>query len=177
MDRRDDLTWAALELTRLGELRVEEGTLEPLIRRDLGVGPDHPIFIPAATYPKEERFITVHLMEGYCFVATGLPETTYFALENEPYVSKVMSNVGPHNIRTLSVIHHRDILEMQSKLRELISEDITEGAVVKILEGIYKSLEGSVVRTEGEDVLVRIDLRSLRLIVSLPRVFLKPIET
>lgn len=176
MDQRDQPTWVALELSRIGEQRVEDGTLRSLLRRDLGVGREHPVFVPAAVYPKEERLVTVYLMEGYAFVGTGLSETTYFALEDQPYVARVMSTVGPSNIRTLSTISDSNILELRRKLQELISEDITEGASVEITQGIYRSLHGIVRGVEEDQVFVWLRLRSLEVIATLPRFFLRILD-
>jgi len=176
VDFRDQPTWVALELTPMGEQRVDDGTLREMLRRDLGVGKEHPIFIPAAVYPKQERLITVYLMEGYAFVGSGLPETTYFALEELPYISRVMSTAGPYNIRTLSTVSDDNILELRRKLQELISEDITEGASVEITQGIYRSLHGVVRGVEEDQVFVWLRLRSLEVIATLPRFFLRILD-
>ena len=83
MDRRDALTWVAIELTRRGEARVEEGTIEEQIRQDLGVDESYPVFVPSMCYQKGGKKMTLHLMEGYVFVASGLPETKFFSLEKK----------------------------------------------------------------------------------------------
>ena len=173
MDRRDEPTWAALELSRIGELKIEDGSLEAVLRRDLDVPSDFPIFIPAATYPRDGKIVTIFLMEGYCFVGSGLAEITYFGLEEKPYVNKVISSPGPNGIRTLSTIPHQQIQSMKQQLHELVSEDIQEGSRVKITEGVYRSLEGDVVDVEGEEVAVKINLRSIHVITTLPRVFVE----
>jgi len=173
VDRRDDPTWAALELSRVGELKIEDGSLEDLLQRDLDLPPNFPIFIPAASYPRDGKLVTIFLVEGYCFVGTGLPEVMYFALEEKPYVNKVISFVGPHGIRALSAIPNQQIQDMKNQLHELTSEDIQEGSRVKITEGIYRSLEGDVVHVKGEEVAVKIVLRSIHVITTLPRVFVE----
>lgn len=177
MDRRDETTWIAIELSRMGEAKVEDGVLEDTLRADLGIGPDFPIFIPAITYTKGKRKFTIQLMEGYVFVATGLPETAYFDLERKPYVNQVMSsNSGPHKIRVLSTIPDKKIEELRRQFKELVSSDIEIHDKVRVIEGTYRMLEGEVLGKDGEDAFVEIELRSLRVIATVPLVFLESTE-
>lgn len=174
VDQRDDLTWIAIELTRQGEAKVEDGTLAASLRSDLDVGDDHPVFVPSMVYRTGGRLITLHLMEGYVFVASGLPETQYFSLEKRPYVSQVMSGPGgPHGMRVLSVIPNSNILELQSKLRGLVASDIEIGASVSIHDGRYHGLDGTVLGLADEDAFVYVNLRSIKIIATVPLVFLE----
>lgn len=161
----------------MGEAKVEDGVLEDTLRADLGIGPDFPIFIPAITYTKGKRKFTIQLMEGYVFVATGLPETAYFDLERKPYVNQVMSsNSGPHKIRVLSTIPDKKIEELRRQFKELVSSDIEIHDKVRVIEGTYRMLEGEVLGKDGEDAFVEIELRSLRVIATVPLVFLESTE-
>lgn len=162
-----------IELTRQGELRVEEGVLEQVLRRDLGVDVGHPIFTPATTYEKSGRKITLHLLEGYVFVATGLSETAYFSLERRSYVSKVLSSLGAHGMRVLNVTPEKEILGMKRQLREMVSLDISVGERVRILDGLYTSLEGEVVDKENDQAIISLEFRSLRVLASIPLAFLE----
>lgn len=176
MDARDDLTWIAIELSHLGEQKVEDGTIEEDLKKHLG-STSIEVFIPATTYRKGKRSITIHLMEGYVFVSSGLPETTYFALEARAYVNSVMSTrQGPHRMRTLSTIPNAHIEELRNKLREMASSDIESGTPVRVLHGKYKTLEGRVIDVQGDKAIVDIRLRSLRIKAAIPRVFLEQIE-
>lgn len=177
MDRRDDLTWIALELTRQGEAKIEEGTLAPSLRRDLHVAADFPVFIPSKSYIKKGRRTTIHLMEGYAFVATGLPEVQYFGLEKTAYVEAVMSSHGAHGMRVIHAIPNRDIEKLKRQLREHLAADIEENAWVKVIKGKFKGLEGQVVRLHDEQhAYVSFRLRSLHRVSPIPRVFLQAIE-
>jgi len=174
-DQRDHINWVVLELTRLGEQRVEDGTLVEALTEALDA-PDHPVFIPAATYIRDNHRITLHLMEGYVFVATGLAEGCYFALERDcPYVRKVLSSTDSHGGSVLQVIGHRDIQEMCDRLKTEVSADIDEGMRVRITEGKYRGLIGDVSDVLGEDAFVHIRLRSFEVIKSVPKVFLEPV--
>jgi len=174
VDLRDDTTWVAIELTPFGEAKVTEGFLEVALRRDLGVDDDHAIFIPCSLYRKDGKVVTIHLMEGYVFVASGLPETAYFNLERQPYVHKVMSTQsGPHRMRVLSVITDKHILEMRAKLRKLTSSEIPVGAEVMVLDGTYRHLSGRVTGMDDENAYIHIRLRSLEVVATVPRIFLE----
>lgn len=174
MDQRDQLTWVAIELTHLGEQKVEDSTLESSLRADLGVPPEHPIFIPVRVYRKGHKTVVIHLMQGYAFVATGLPETAYFGLEKRPYVNQVMSILGgPHQIRTLSVIPNARVEDLRQKLRAQVSSDIKFGDMVEIIDGPFKALDGKVVGSDDDNAFVEIELRSLKLIATVPFVFLE----
>lgn len=178
MDRRDDLTWIAIELSRQGELKVEDGTLADSFRRELDVVPEFPVFIPSTTYIKLGRTMTVHLMEGYAFVATGLPEYRYFALEKLNYVASVMSaQSGPHKMRVLHVLPNREIEKLRRKLSEQLAADITVDSWVKVVRGKFKGLEGRVLRIhDDQHAYVAFVLRSLHRVSPIPRVFLQTIE-
>lgn len=174
VDKRDSLTWITLELTYLGETKVEEGTLDPTLRNDLKVGPDFPIFIPATTYHKHEKAITIHLMEGYAFVGSGLSDVLYLALEKKPYIEQVMSTeAGPNRIRTLSTIPNSYIVKLRRQLRELVVSDISLNCTVKVTDGTYRALEGKVLGMRGDHAFVLIQLRSIEIIATIPLGFLE----
>lgn len=175
-DRRDNLSWAVLELTRAGENRAEDGTLNDALREALDTSPDHPIFVPSTAYMKDGLRVAVHLMEGYAFVATGIPEATLFGLERDcPYVKKVLASPGPQGMPVLSVISDDDVEEMRSRLRDTIAKDIDIGMQVKINQGTYARLTGDVLDVEGDDAHVHIKLRSFEVIRSIPKMFLEPV--
>jgi transcription antitermination factor NusG len=172
-DHRDDLNWVALELTRLGEMKMEEGYLEEALRRELGVEEDHPIFIPAMTYRRNGRVVTLQLMEGYVFVAVGLPEVSYFNLERASLVNQVMSSWGSHGMRSLSVISNSNVRQMRRQLRELTVSDLSTGDLVLVVEGMYKNMKMEVLEVDEEfAILEHTDLRSLKIITRQPLAFL-----
>lgn len=167
----------AIELTPIGETKAIEGTLELSLRRDLRLDEDHPVFIPLALYRKDDRIIPIHLMEGYAFVAAGLDEVDYFALEKQPYVSQVMSTMqGKHKFRCLSVISNTQVEVMRKKLREMVTAEIPLRSRVQVLDGPYRGLDGTVVGFDGDHAFVRITLRSLDLVATVPWVFLEEME-
>lgn len=177
MDDRDAQTWVAIELTKLGEDKIQDGSLPETIRQDLQVPDDFPVFVPAAFYPRGDRRVTVVLMEGYVFVAADLQDVKYFGLEEKPYVSNVLSiKGGAHQMRTVVTLPDTKISELRQRLRKLVTAEIPMGARVKVSGGTYRNLEGIVRGFVGEDVFVEIHLRSLQVVVALPRILLEILE-
>lgn len=168
MDHRDETTWATLELTKAGELKAVEGKLAASLRALLGVDEAFPVFVPYANYTKGGRTVSVRLIEGYAFVATGLSETKYFALERSALVAKVFS-IGQNGIRVLHTLPNANVVEMRARLAESMSADLEVGSKVRITGGNYRDLEGTVVDLYDKRVAVRIEFRSLTSIAVIPR--------
>lgn len=162
----------ALELTRHGEKLVEDGTLAAEIRRALDVDEDWPVFIPARIYERKGRRHTVHLMEGYAFVATGLDEVRYFHLESTKVIEQVMATRDPRGIRVLKPIGDGQVADLRRRLIDEVAADIIPGMQVLVTDGIYSKLEGIVMDIEGDHAVVRFELRSLKVISKVPKVFL-----
>lgn len=181
-DTRDDQTWVVVELTKAGETKIEEGSLDESLRRDLDIGDEHPIFIPAMTYTRGDKVTPILLMEGYVFIATGLPEVSYFSLEKQPYINQVMSVEDPHGMRVLSTIPNGSIEDMKNQLRNMSVLELDPGEKVKVVEGKYSGLEMKFLMEDrdGPDedyvILKTVGLRSLSAVVRLPRAFLELVE-
>jgi hypothetical protein len=179
MDQRDKPRWVAIEINNLGEEKIKDGTLEQALRKELKVGLDHPIFIPAKRVVKGQKPLTLFFMEGYVFVASGLPETSYFALEREsvPYVDRVLSvEVGDYNIRTLNTIPDSEIQKLKKNFEDMLTESIDTNSYAKVVGGIYNN---AIVKVLGiydkENILVLLELRSYHKIMVLPRASLQVI--
>lgn len=173
VDQRDAQTWVILELNSLGEMKMDEGTLEGTLRRDLDVSPDFPIFVPMVSYRKGTRSTNIHLMEGYVFVGSGLADTAYFALERRGYVTQVITQlVGKR--RVLQVVSNAQVEGLRKQLREKTAADIGISDQVRAVSGIYRNLEGKVIHLAKDVATVEIRLRSLELLATIPTIFLEP---
>jgi len=167
----------AIELSHAGEEKVQDGTLEEELRSALGVSADFPVFVPAASYIRGHRRVTLLLMEGYAFVASGLPDTKYFELENQPYVAQIMScKGGRYQMRTVATIPDKTVSDLKLRLRKMVTVEMPLGARVLVQDGPYRNLEGVVCGSEGDNALVEIRLRSLAVITEIPRVLLERLE-
>lgn len=168
MDKRDETTWATLELTRLGEQKAVEGRLEAALRTLLSVDSSFPVFVPYATYTKGGRTVSVRLIEGYSFVGTGLPETSYFRLEKSPLVARVFSS-SMNGMRVLHTLPNGEVEAMRNRLADSLGADLEMGAKVRVTGGNYKNLDGVVVDLYEKRVAVQVVFRSLTAIAVVPR--------
>jgi len=172
MDRRDQRTWVVLELSPQGERLIEEGGLDVALRRYLRVDPAWPVFIPSRHFERCGKRITVHLMEGYAFIASGLDEIHYFRLERSRLVEQVMAIRGPNGVRVLSVVSEAKVAELRQRLLDEVSIDIAPGMSVRVTQGLYAHMTGSVEMLEGDHAGVYFDLESLKLLAWLPKAIL-----
>lgn len=175
MDSRDSKTWATLELTTLGEIKVDDGVLEKILKKELEESIE--VFIPVSSYDQNGRKVNLYLLEGYVFVQTGLDETRYFDLERTPYFETVFSTKDPETkLRVLSVVSDVEVEKMRDQLRGMSCKGLSTGDSVFIVKGAYKNLTGSIIDFEGEDAYIKIDLRSLSTIVKLPPAYLSTVK-
>lgn len=175
-DQRDARTWVVLELTRSGEQKVEDGTLAGILRAQLRVDSNFPVFIPVTTYVDTGSRVSMYLLEGYAFIASGLSESAYINLErNSPYIRTVLTT-KTGSIRALSVIPDSYIQEMRHKLSKQVASTVAEGNRVEVTDGMFRHLDGEVILVAGEDAHVRVTMRSLDLIAKVPRIFLTPVR-
>ena len=168
-DQRDETTWSTLELTKLGEQKAIEGKLEASLRSLLSVDSSFPIFVPYATYTKGGRTVSVRLIEGYAFIATGLPETSYFRLERSQLVSRVFSSQQRNGMRVLHSLPNGEVESMRERLADSLGADLEVGAKVRITGGNYRDLEGVVMDLYEKRAAVQVVFRSLTAIAVVPR--------
>jgi len=176
-DQRDDLTWVVVELTDAGERLAEEGGLESHLRSVLDCPDDHPIFVPYTVIVRHKRRSVINVIEGYAFIATGLPDTTYFGLHNKsPNVKTVLSQNRPGVIRVLTPVPNKSVLDLQTRLRQMISREIEINSEVRVHDGLHRGLTGKVIDIHGDDAFVLIKMRTIETIRVFPRYSLRPAD-
>ncbi len=180
-DERDAQTWVVLELTRAGERLIDEGKMDGVLRRHLKCGDTHPIFVPAVFYPPtraDEAPIVLSVTEGYVFVAAGLPDSDFYALENTPIVKKVLHTREPSTgMRVLMTVPDHSLRELRQGLAKLVASSISPGMPVLVLHGLLAGLEGTVVLDNEATVDVYVEMRSLRLLRRLPKTSVRPTKS
>lgn len=179
-DERDAQTWVVLELTRAGERLLEEGKMEATLRRQLNCGDAHPIFIPAVFYPPirpDDVPVILSVTEGYVFVAAGLPDGDFYALETTPFVKKVLSARGPGGMRVLMTVPDHSLAELRQGLDKLVASSISLGMNVRVQYGILAGLEGAIISDNGDTVDIYVEMRSLRLLRRLPKTSVRPVKS
>ena len=171
-DDRDSTTWVTLELTSTGEDKAIDGTLAKAIRSELGVDDSYPVFVPYTSYEKGGRRVVIQLIEGYAFVASGLPETRYFSLERGNLVAQVISSRGVHGVRVIHCVPNSRVSALRDQLRESASSSLEVGVRVRVTGGNYARLEGDIVDIHEGKAAVRVTLRSIDVIAWIPLVAL-----
>jgi len=142
------------------------------LRSELGVEDSYPLFVPYTSYEKGGRRVSVRLIEGYAFVASGLPETRYFALEKGTLVSQVISSRGVHGVRVIHCVPNSRIEHLKQQLRSSVSSTLEVGTRVRVIGGNYSRLEGEIVDIQSDRAAVRITLRSIDVIAWIPLIAL-----
>ncbi|NBR01104.1 MAG: hypothetical protein EBT79_11915 [Actinobacteria bacterium] len=174
---RRPTSWAVIELTRLGERKAEDGTLAPLLRDALSLSASHPVFIPSKSYTTGGRRVTIHLMEGYAFVASDGTELPYISRTDQPYVKRMLTTPTPTGSRVLSVVADAVVLDMEANLAKHVGEEAQIGTWVSVNSGLYANMDGEVVdSTSSGNLVVRFRMRSLDAIVEVPRSFTVPCD-
>ena len=80
--------------------------------------------------------MTIHLMEGYAFVASGLDEVCYFRLEQRKLVTQILTQRGPRGMRVTATIPDSKVSELRRQLSERVAADIVPGMEVVVTDGI-----------------------------------------
>ena len=175
-DLRDRTTWVVLELTTLGEMRAEEGTLPRLIKQSLKGGSETKVFVPCVTYNKGKDRIVLNMMEGYAFVESGLTEGAYIDLGHTcPYVQRAMF-AYQHGLPVLTTITDVALEELRIGLKNMVAVELDVGMEVEVIEGPYSNMVGHILSMSDEMAHVYIELRSLRAIRSIPKMVLRPYQ-
>lgn len=178
-DPRDRRTWVVLELSRIGELKLEEGVIETLLRDLLKLDADHPIYLPSIRYRTSSFDVSLQVMEGYVFVASGLPDSSYYNLEQTPYIRRVLSTRDPvTGMRVLQTLRDSDVESLKEQMASSITNDLAPGMKVRVVDGLYSNLEACIyeIEEDGKHAQIGIVLRSLDLIARVPCVCLVPSE-
>lgn len=176
MDRRDKNKWYVLELSSVGEQKLEEGTLEKFITKDLGLDPaDKNLFIPSHCIVKNGKRHYLHLMQGYVFLNTkNVQEHFLFNLEKKPYITRVLSKFNKGQ-RIFQVLTDDSIEKLKQELATISTKDLAEEQDVIVKQGLFKNLEGVVVHVLNETAVVKISFRTLELLADIPKIYLEGI--
>ena len=172
-DDRDNRTWVVFELSYAGETAASEGALEGHLRGHFE-NPDIEIFIPYLSYCYDGRKSLFRVMEGYCFVSSGMDERLYtYAAQESPFLKQALSS-GSGGSLVLLTVPERNVQELRDKLDMMVAVDIEDGMEVTVKRGACKGLEGTVVSLNKDSAQVLITMRTLRTIRTIPRFALSP---
>ena len=173
-DSRDIETWVVLELSAAGERLASKGTLEKYLR---SLFPDKSIFVPYLSYEFDGRSVLFNVMEGYCFVESGLDERYYISEAREsPYLKRALYSTGLNC--TLNTVSREVVSQLSDQLSRMFAEDISVGMQVSVQRGVCSGLSGKVLSVNSSlgTAQVLVELRSLKTIRTLPCFTLLPQE-
>ena len=149
--------WLALKLTHVGE-NTDEYILREHLKTAFGTRVD--IFFPFKS-PKEHYTKKVSVLDGYIFVRSGDNTEPTFSAYN--YYFEIVNSGS-------SYVSDERIKELRLKLKSMCEDIFFENEYVKIIDGPYEDLDGSIIRVNRDSVVVNVSLRSRTLLVEVPKI-------
>lgn len=151
--------WVGLELNSRGDTEKDIEAMIALIRKNLG-RPKIEVFVPVY-YKSEEYFEkNVSFLDGYFFIKyeEGLP---YNKLTETKYFQGVVTNPAT---KTPQIIPDEQVQRIQEKFQKSIKDKTKykKGQEVRILDGLYKGLEGVIDKIIKEHELCIVSITSLK---------------
>lgn len=174
MDARDGTTWLIVELSPQGERAAEEGCLESLLRDSLYAPPHHPIFVPCISYEYNGRRSLLSVMEGYAFVGSDLDPDSISSLADLPYVNKILSR-GKGIRLVYDTLPDAAVQDLRHKLNSIVGTDLEEGMVVKVNQGTFLGVRGTIMLLYEDMATVLVSMRSINVVKDFPRHLLSPV--
>lgn len=159
--------WVVFELSRQGE-KLSRPELDDLLLLELGE--DAEVFIPSITFSRRGSNMSVCLMEGYFFVKSGLPVTTYFALEDQPFVKRILTQ-DEDTDRLICYVGGDVVNDLRRKLQDQAARTLQPDDYVVVVEGPFANLKGKIIDVfsdKGSATIHIVDLKSMEIIVELP---------
>ena len=158
--------WVALELTNRGETERNVNNLVEIVKKAFD---GCELFIPV--YFENEEFFekNVYLLHGYFFIRHN-PDHDYYKLKDSKYFQGVVVNPATEQVE---MIPESQVNELKDKFQDLLAKSagICKGNVVRILDGLYKNLNGVVQRVNKKRKMCIVKLTSLKsrnIVVSAP---------
>jgi len=87
-------------------------------------------------------------------------------------LSQNRSGVG----RVLTPVPNKSVLDLQTRLRQMISREIEINSEVRVHDGLHRGLIGKVIDVHGDDAFVLIKMRTIETVRVFPRYSLRPAD-
>jgi len=158
--------WAILVLSLKGEEQAKVQDLAKVLSNNSGISAED-IYVPVI----KSNGDVIFLLEGYVFVKTGYPSSSYFDLTRTPYIDYLMSEFNQQTgLFSKGVVSDSELKKMIGSAISL-GGNFKIGSEVKVKEGHFKGLEGEVIEIFEEDQMtyycIYIKLRSVEIILKL----------
>lgn len=157
-----------VQLSPLGE---KEKDLRLLSRSACHIlGKNLEVFVPAVSQAARGDSVTTFYMDGYIFVRHE-PGVPYSNLADTSYFSSVLTGPGGR----FALLKDEDLDSMRDGLDQLQTIRLSEGDMVKVVEGKYKNLTGriSCVYDDTRVVQLAFEKRSKKMLIDFPATYLK----
>ncbi len=174
MDARDETTWLIVELTPQGEKAAEDGSLESLLRSGAKAPRNHPVFIPCVSYAHNGRRSVLSVMEGYAFIGSDIDFECISKLVGTPYVHGVLSR-GAGIRKVFETLPNTSVHDLRVKLNAMVGSDLDEGMVVRVNNGGFLGVTGTIMLLYDDMASVLVSMRSINVVKSFPRFLLSPV--
>jgi len=131
--------WVVLEMTSRGEEEARGGGLVDIVGR-IGKIEKNDIYIPVI----KTGGIVTFLIEGYIFIKSGYPSSSYYRLLDSSYIDNSFVSVDEKT----GLFFHTVISD--EELKEMVNKAMCKGAVLevggkcKIKNGDFKGFEGEI---------------------------------
>ncbi|KKM24338.1 hypothetical protein LCGC14_1606120 [marine sediment metagenome] len=176
-DLDDETRWVVVQLSSVGEKEADIDILRRSARRILGQD-DIDMFIPAISQQFRDESQTLFFMEGYVFFryVTGI---SFLRLRDTAFFSDVL--ISCKNSRgepEYALLDDSKLNLMRAGMDDLRVGRFVCGDSVRIIEGSYKNLQGtvSIVYEKKQVVQVSIVLRSKKMLMDLPATYVKKVD-
>ena len=171
--------WVVVQLSPAGEKETDISVLKRaakrILRRD-----DVDMFIPAISQAFRDESQTLFFMEGYVFFryVFGIP---YLRLRDTAFFSDVLvttSKTGGNGEPEYALLDDSKLNLMREGMDDLRVGEYACGDTVKIIDGSYKNLKGtiSVVYDSKQVVQVSVVLRSKQMLMDFPVTYIEKTE-
>ena len=168
-DSRDSRTWVVFELSYAGEREAAQGTLLPHLER---LFPEKEAFVPYVSHSYNGKNVLFNVMEGYCFVESGLDDRDYtHVCVESPYFVKALGNR-----KGLQTLPDSMVEDLKVKLSHMMAAEVQVGLQVRVVNGMCSGLQGTVLHVDDGVAQVLVELRTLKTIRHVPCYALVPAE-
>jgi len=157
----NDRAWYALYTKPRGEFKAAEQISVA------GIGHYLPTVTEVRQWSDRKKKVTEPLLRGYIFVFANEKERL-LSIQQYSVVRCITENGRPAKIPEWQIDNLRNMLKHEVKFS--IADRLFPGAKVKIKEGAFEGIIGTIVDTEnGKDIAVSIDLLNRSVVTHLPK--------
>jgi transcription antitermination factor NusG len=176
-DLDDNAQWVIVQLSPTGEKETDMDILKRAAKRILRQE-DIDMFIPAISQEFRDESQTLFFMEGYVFFRY-MPGIPFLRLRDTAFFSDVLTTTpGSHGGEPeYALLEDSKLNHMRKGMDDLRVGEYVCGDTVRIIEGSYKNLKGtiSVVYDKKQVVQVSVVLRSKQMLMDFPVTYLERI--